>query len=92
MAEFNDRILPMFNDQLEGKLYFCGQVITGYDLQVFCEINSIKIIAEKTGYHLNVDAQPHVLKWQRNISLIQEVQQKEQEFQIKVNKVLEDGL
>lgn len=58
MAEFNERILPMFNQQLEDKLYFCGEVITGYDLQVFCEINSIKIIAEKTGHSVNLDSQP----------------------------------
>jgi len=43
LKEFKERILPMFNHQLEDKLYFCGQVITGYDLQVFCEINSIRI-------------------------------------------------
>ena len=27
-------------------MYFCGNVITGYDIQVFCEIKSIQLVAE----------------------------------------------
>ena len=47
----------MFNKQLEDRLYFCGEVITGYDLQVYCEINSIATIAEKTGYQIGIESQ-----------------------------------
>ena len=60
----------MFNHQLEDKLYLCGEVISGYDLQVFWEIKSIKIIAEKTGHTINLEPQLQVLKWQKRISLI----------------------
>ena len=67
-------------------------MLTGYDLQVYCEINSIKIIANKTGYEVSLDAQPEVTKWCKRISHIAEVQEKERQFQMKVSKVLEDGL
>ena len=47
LEELKLRILPMLNAQLEGKNYFCGNgQITGYDLQVFCEISSMKVFAE----------------------------------------------
>ena len=92
MSEFNERILPMFNHQLVNKLYFCGEVITGYDLQVFCEINSIKIIAEKTGHSVTLDDQPEVTKWMQRINFISEVQDKEEEFQMKVGLLLQNGL
>ena len=36
--EMQNRIMPMLNNALEGKRYFCGDQITGYDLQVYCEI------------------------------------------------------
>ena len=47
VREFNERIVPMLNQQLEGRLYFCGQQITGYDLQVFCEVNNIRVLASE---------------------------------------------
>ena len=76
MKEFNDRILPMLNHQLEGKLYFCGQVTTGYDLQVFCEISSIKVfaeevIAESLVHHTNIT------NWIKRIELIDDVKELE---------------
>ena len=74
------RLLPMLNAQLEGKNYFCGNgQITGYDLQVFCEISSMRVFAED----LIEDAlqeQNNVQAWMKRIELLQEVKEKEQEF------------
>ena len=45
--ELNERIIPMLNEQLEERTFFCGEEISIYDLQVFCELNSILAIAEE---------------------------------------------
>ena len=37
----------MLNEQLEERTFFCGEEISIYDLQVFCELNSILSIAEE---------------------------------------------
>ena len=39
--------MPMFNKQLQGKNYFCGDVVTCFDLQIFCELKSIRIYNEQ---------------------------------------------
>ena len=39
--------MPMINKQLQGKNYFCGDVVTCFDLQIFCELKSIRIYNER---------------------------------------------
>ena len=81
MQEFNERILPMLNHQLEDKLYFCGPVITGYDLQVFCEINSIKIFAQEL-VTTQLQECANLVSWVNRIEIVPEVQEVEQRFTI----------
>ena len=69
----------MLNHQLEDKLYFCGPVITGYDLQVFCEINSIKIFAQEL-VATQLQECANLVSWINRIEIVPEVQEVEQRF------------
>ena len=72
MDEFSERILPMFNQQLDGKNYFIGDDMTGYDLLVYCEIKSIRVFAEKL-VNERLSAYPNVTNWMERINIIPEV-------------------
>ena len=91
MEEFTNRILPMLNDQLQDKLYFCGQVITGYDLQVFCELNSIRTFAQELVEDV-MKEHANLVAWNKRIDMIPEVREKEQEFRIQAKQMLQDGV
>ena len=45
--EFFNRVLPMLSNALTGRQFFCGDSITGYDLQIYCELKSIVVCAEE---------------------------------------------
>mmetsp|Transcript_8597 Transcript_8597/g.11877 ORF Transcript_8597/g.11877 Transcript_8597/m.11877 type:complete len:106 (+) Transcript_8597:430-747(+) len=77
--ELQNRILPMLNNALEGKRYFCGDQITGYDLQVFCEIQSMMVFAEEL-FNQELEKQNNITDWMRRIDIIPEVQDKQREF------------
>ena len=66
-------------------------MITGYDLQVFCEINSIRIFGQERTRDM-IAEQPNVSKWMQRIEIIPEVQESEQRFQIQAQKLLEQGI
>lgn len=88
MTELTNMILPMIDDLLTGKLYFCGSEITGFDLQVFCEINSLIAIAEDKQLEEKVSEFRNIEAWRENIKIIPEVQDMETKFTISVNKIL----
>lgn len=73
MTELTNMILPMIDDLLSGKLYFCGNEITGFDLQVFCEINSLLAIANDKALEEKVGSFRHIEAWRENIKIIPEV-------------------
>ena len=81
----------MLDQQLTGANYFCGQVITGYDLQIYCELNSIKIFGDEQ-LQESFKQFPALLEWTKRIDIIPEVSQVEQDFQIKARKLIEDGM
>ena len=87
MTEFNDRLLPMLNNQLENTLYFCGEVITGYDLQVYCELNSISLFAENM---IDITAHKNVSMWMQRIDIIPEVDEVEKKFKLQGKKLLNE--
>ena len=79
IEEFNQRILPMFNQQLKDRNYFCGESITAYDLQVYSEIKSIQIYDEEM-FRTVISFNKDVLNWIKRVENIPEVSE------IEVNK------
>ena len=74
--ELTERIIPMLNEQLLGRTYFCGEEISIYDLQVFCELNSILAIAEDE-VKPAVTAHQDLADWRTAIYIVAAVQELE---------------
>ena len=87
LDEFNNRILPMFEHQLDGKKFFCGQDITGYDLQVYCEINSVLVFADDL-IRESLESCSNIQSWMKLIKFIPEVQEVESKFEVQAADLL----
>lgn len=60
LDEFFKKLLPILNNQLEGKSFFCGQDITIADMQYYCEISTILQLTKK---ELSETEFPHLSRW-----------------------------
>ena len=90
MEELNERIIPMLNEQLEYNDYFCGDDITIYDIMVFCELNSIMVIAEKEVKPV-VQSHENLDKWRTSIYIVKEVRDIEDTFSKEMKKLIKNG-
>ena len=91
MDEFSERVLPMFDQQLEGKNYFCGDEMTGYDLQVYCEIKSIRVFAELL-VNERLKAYSNVIDWMKRIENTPDVVEIESEQEGVAFNLIFEGL
>ena len=89
--ELQNRILPMLNNALEGKRYFCGDQITGYDLQVYCEIQSMLVFAEEL-FATELQKQNNITEWMRRIDIIPEVTDNQRNFKRLAIDMLDQGI
>ena len=85
--ELTERIIPMLNEQLLNRTYFCGEEISIYDLQVFCELNSIVSIAESRVLPV-ITEHEDLFEWRRCIYIVREVQEVEDRFSAKIKKLM----
>ena len=81
----------MLNNALDGKRYFCGMQISGYDLQVYCEMKSMIIFAEET-FTKELEKQTNILDWMKRIDIIPEVAAQDRAFRASALELLEGGL
>ena len=62
----------MLDNALNNKLYFCGDKITGYDLQLYCEIKSLVVCADAS-FSEELNKKPNIANWIRRINELPEV-------------------
>ena len=84
--ELFDRVLIMLEQKLEGKVYFCGDDVTIFDLHLYCELTNIQSLLYLDQFE--AEKYPNINEWMSSITVIPEVDEWTVKYKRRINDLM----